>query len=126
MTLASALAVLAACLAAVGTYGLLSWLVAARRREIGIRMALGAAPGAMTRSVVGQALALAAVAAVLGLAGALALGRLMRSLLVATAPSDPATLGAVTAGIALLALTAAIVPARRAARTDPVVVMRDE
>ena len=126
MTLASALAVLAASLAAVGTYGLLSWLVAARRREIGIRMALGAAPAAMTRIVVGQALALAAVAAVLGLAGALALGRLMRSLLFATAPSDPATLGAVTAGIALLALTAAIVPALRAARTDPVVVMRDE
>ena len=85
MTLASALAVLAACLAAVGTYGLLSWLVAARRREIGIRMALGAAPGAMTRSVVGQALALAAVAAVIGLAGAHALGRLMRSLQLATA-----------------------------------------
>jgi putative ABC transport system permease protein len=126
MTLASALAVLAALLAAVGTYGLLSWLVAARRREIGIRMALGAAPAAMTRTVVGQALALAAVAAVLGLTGALALGRLMRTLLFATAPSDPAALGAVTAGITLLALSAAIVPALRAARTDPVVVMRDE
>jgi ABC-type antimicrobial peptide transport system permease subunit len=126
MTLASALAALAAFLAAVGTYGLLSWLVAARRREIGIRMALGAAPAAMTRDVVAQALALAAVAAVLGLTGALALGRLMRTLLFATAPSDPATLGAVTAGITLLALSAAIVPALRAARTDPVVVMRDE
>jgi ABC-type antimicrobial peptide transport system permease subunit len=89
-------------------------------------MALGAAPAAMTRTVVGQALGLAAVAAVLGLAGALALGRLMRTLLFATAPSDPATLGAVTAGITLLALSAAIVPALRAARTDPVVVMRDE
>jgi putative ABC transport system permease protein len=126
MTLASALAALAAALAAVGTYGLLSWLVAARRREIGIRMALGAAPRSILGMIVGQALALAAVSAVLGLFGALALGRGMRTLLFATAPTDPVTLGGVTIGLGLLALLAAAVPAFRAARVDPALTMRNE
>jgi putative ABC transport system permease protein len=126
MTLATALATLAAALAGVGTYGLLSWLVAARRREIGIRLALGAAPGSILRTIVAQGLALAAVSAALGLAGALALGRAMRSLLFATGPADPATLGAVTIGLGLLALVASAVPALRAARVDPAMTIRSE
>jgi ABC-type antimicrobial peptide transport system permease subunit len=126
MTLASALAALAAVLAAVGTYGLLSWLVAARRREIGIRMALGAAPRSILGMIVGQALALAGVSAALGLVGALALGRSMRTLLFATAPTDPVTLGGVTLGLGLLALVASAVPALRAARVDPALTMKNE
>jgi predicted permease len=126
MTLASALAGLAAALAAVGTYGLLSWLVAARRREIGIRMALGAGPRSILGMVVGQALGLAGVSALLGLLGALALGRSMRTLLFATAPSDPMTLAGVTLGLGALALVASAVPALRAARVDPAVTMRNE
>jgi ABC-type antimicrobial peptide transport system permease subunit len=126
MTLASALAGLAAALAAVGTYGLLSWLVAARRREIGIRMALGAAPRSILGMIVGQALGLAGVSAALGLLGALALGRGMRTLLFATAPSDPMTLVGVTVGLGVLALLAAAVPALRAARVDPALTMRND
>jgi putative ABC transport system permease protein len=126
MTLATALAAIAATLAAVGTYGMLAWLVAARRREIGIRMALGAAPRSILRMIVSQALGLAALSALLGLAGALALGRAMRTLLFATAPSDPTTLAVVTAGLGLLALMASAVPALRAARVDPALTMRDE
>jgi putative ABC transport system permease protein len=126
MTLATALAALAAALAAVGTYGLLALLVTARRREIGIRLALGAAPRTIVGMVVGQALTLAAVAAAFGLAGALALGRAMRALLFATAPADPITLAAVTLGVGLLALIAAAAPAVRAARTDPALTMRNE
>lgn len=126
MTLASALAALAAALAAVGTYGLLAWLVASRRREIGTRMALGAAPRSILGLIVGQALGLAGVSAALGLIGALALGRSMRTLLFATAPTDPLTLGAVTIGLGLLALIASAVPAFRAARVDPALTMRNE
>jgi predicted permease len=126
MTLASALAALAAALAAVGTYGLLAWLVASRRREIGIRMALGAAPRSILGMIVGQALGLAGVSAALGLIGALALGRSMRTLLFATAPTDPLTLGGVTIGLGLLALVASAVPAFRAARVDPALTMRNE
>ena len=126
MTLASALAALAAALAAVGTYGLLAWLVASRRREIGIRMALGAAPRSILGMIVGQALGLAGVSAALGLIGALALGRSMRTLLFATAPTDPLTLGVVTIGLGLVALVASAVPAVRAARVDPALTMRNE
>ncbi len=126
MTLASALAALAAALAAVGTYGLLAWLVASRRQEIGIRMALGAAPRSILGMIVGQALGLAGVSAALGLIGALALGRSMRTLLFATAPTDPLTLGGVTIGLGLLALVASAVPAFRAARVDPALTMRNE
>jgi putative ABC transport system permease protein len=126
MTLATALAGLAAALAGVGTYGLLAWLVASRRREIGIRMALGAAPRSILGMIVGQALGLAGVSAALGLIGALALGGAMRTLLFATTPSDPMTLGAVTIGLGVLALLASAVPACRAARVDPALTMRDE
>ncbi len=126
MTLASALAALAAALAAVGTYGLLAWLVASRRREIGIRMALGAAPRSILGMIVRQALGLAGVSAALGLIGAFAVGRSMRTLLFATAPTDPLTLGAVTIGLGLLALVASAVPALRAARVDPALTMRNE
>ena len=76
--------------------------------------------------IVGQALGLAGVSAALGLIGAFAVGRSMRTLLFATAPTDPLTLGAVTIGLGLLALVASAVPAFRAARVDPALTMRNE
>ncbi|MGH9311780.1 MAG: FtsX-like permease family protein, partial [Vicinamibacterales bacterium] len=119
-------AAVALVLAAVGIFGVMSFVVAQRRREIGIRMALGAAPRSILGMIVGQALGLAAVSAALGLVGALALGRAMRTLLFATGPADPMTLGAVTIGLGVLALVASAVPAIRAARVDPALAMRSE
>ena len=117
---------LALLLAAVGTYGVLSYMVGERRREIGIRMALGAARGRVLASVMTQGLTLAGLGAAAGIAGALVLTRLMESLLFGVAPGDPLTLLAVVLTIALVASVACLVPAQRAMRVDPVVVLRDE
>jgi predicted permease len=117
---------LAPLLAAVGTYGVLSYMVTERRREIGIRMALGAARGRVLRLVMSQGLTLAGIGAALGIAGSLALTRLMESLLFGVQPSDPLTLATVIAAIGVIATIACVVPAHRATRVDPVVVLRDE
>jgi ABC-type antimicrobial peptide transport system permease subunit len=113
-------------LAAVGTYGVLSYMVAERRREIGIRMALGAERSNVLAQVMKQGLQLTAAGIIAGLAGALALNRIMASLLFGVQPTDPATLAAVTATIALVAVLACWLPAFRASRLDPVVVLRGE
>ena len=113
-------------LAAVGIYGVMSLMVAARTREIGIRIALGAERGRVERLVIGEGVALVSVGAVLGLAGALPATRVLRTLLFDVAPSDPQTYAAIVVVIAAAAVTASWIPARRAARVDPVVALRTE
>jgi predicted permease len=117
-------AVLALVLAAVGLYGVMSHSVSQRRRELGIRMALGAPPGSVGRMVVGEALRLVAVGTVIGLGISLAVARLIRSLLHGVAASDPLVYLGITGVLALVALAAAWVPALRAARVDPVIALR--
>jgi predicted permease len=122
--LLGAFAGLALLMAALGTYGVLSYMVAQRRREIGIRMALGAARSAVLTQVMRQGLLLAGSGILAGLAGALALNRLLTSLLFGVEPMDAATLGAVIPTIVAVAAVACWVPAWRAARLDPNVVLR--
>jgi predicted permease len=124
--LLGAMAGLALVLAAIGTYGVLSYMVAERRREIGIRMALGADQGRVLALVLKQGLVLTTVGIVVGLAGALALNRLIASLLFGVRPTDPATMVAVVATITLVATVACWIPAWRASRVDPNVVLRDD
>jgi predicted permease len=113
-------------LAAVGTYGMLSYLVTQRRREIGIRMALGADRETVLRSIMAHGLTLALIGLAAGLAGALMLTRLMKALLFEVSPNDPATLAGVAALVAAVATAASLVPAVRATRVDPIVALRDE
>jgi predicted permease len=116
---------LALLLAAIGTNGILAYSVSERTREIGIRMALGAHRGSVLGMVLAQGLGVTVVGLVLGVAGALALNRLAASLLFGVAPTDPATFVAVAGFIALVALVACVVPARRATRVDPMVALRE-
>ncbi len=126
MTLLVAFAVLALLLAAIGTYGVLSYLVSERRQEIGIRMALGAERGALLGMVMRHGLTLAVGGLLLGLAGAIGVTRLMQTLLFNVRPADPATMVAVAVVIAGVALVACYVPARRATRVDPLIALRAE
>jgi putative ABC transport system permease protein len=113
-------------LAAIGVYGVMAYSVSTRSREMGVRMALGADPTRLLRLVVREGIRLAAAGATIGLVSALALTRLMRSLLFGVAPFDPAIFTLVAALMIAVALAAAFVPARRASRVDPVVVLRGE
>jgi predicted permease len=117
---------LALLLAAIGTYGVLSYMVAERRREIGIRMALGADQGSVLAQVMKQGLVLTTVGIIAGLAGAFGLNRLIASLLFGVQPTDPMTMAAVVATITLVAAMACWLPAWRASRLDPNVVLRQE
>jgi predicted permease len=117
---------LALLLAAIGTYGVLSYMVAERRREIGIRMALGADQGSVLGQVMRQGLTLTTIGILVGLAGALALNRLIASLLFGVQPTDTVTMVAVVATITLVAAIACALPAWRASRVDPNVVLRDD
>ncbi len=119
-------AILALVMAALGTYGVLAYVVAERRREIGIRMALGAARGSVLSMVLLQGLALCLLGLVFGLAGALAVNRFAAALLFGVEPADPATYAAVSAFICLVGLVACYAPARRATRVDPIVVLRQD
>jgi ABC-type antimicrobial peptide transport system permease subunit len=110
----------------VGVYGVMSYAVNERTREIGLRLALGAAPGQVRRLVLGRAVQLAGIGAALGTVGAFALARIMRGLLYATTAGDPTTFAAGVGIVMLVALLAAVVPARRATRTDPLVALRDD
>jgi predicted permease len=122
--LLSAFAGLALLLAVLGVYGVLSFMVAERRREIGIRLAIGASRGGIVALVMKQGLAVASIGLVAGLAGALGLNRLFASLLFGVEPTDPGTLAAVTSTMAIVAALACGVPAWRASRLDPNVVLR--
>jgi putative ABC transport system permease protein len=124
--LIGAFAVLAVLLAAVGIYGVLSYLVAQRTRELGVRMALGAQPGNILRLLLGDGLRLAGIGIAIGLVAALAVMRLLGGLLFGVAPSDVMVLFSATALIALVALAACSLPAIRAARVDPMVALRYE
>jgi predicted permease len=124
--LLGAFAGLALLLAAIGTYGVLSYMVTERRREIGIRMALGADQRRVVGLVMRQGLLVTAVGLAAGLAGALGLNRLIASLLFGVQPTDVGTFVAVVATIGLVAALACWLPAWRASRVDPTVVLRDE
>jgi len=119
-------ALLALAVAAVGTYGVMAYLVGQGTREIGIRMALGAGRGRILGMVVGQGAWLAAAGVGAGLAGALALSRYLATLLFGVSARDPLTFVVVPAVLFLVALAASYVPARRAARVDPIVSLRCE
>ena len=113
-------------LAAIGIYGVISYSVANARREIGIRMALGASRRNILSAVVLRGLVPAAIGIALGVIAALGLTRLLATLLVGVAPSDPATFSTMALMLLLVALIACYIPARRATRTDPMVVLRQE
>ena len=117
---------LALVLAAIGVYGVLAYGVAQRTREIGIRLALGAQPRAVLRQVVGQGLLLAGAGVVLGIAGAVALARVLDSMLFAVEPTDPGTIAFVTVFLLLVALGASYLPARQATQVDPMRALRGE
>jgi len=119
-------AAVALVLAAIGTYGVLSYLVTERQREIGIRVALGASTAGIVRLVLRQGLSLSAMGIAGGVVGALALARLTGSLLFGVSPTDPTTYVAVGAVILLVALLACLIPAQRAIRVDPLVAIRNE
>ena len=119
-------AVIAMVLSAVGVYGVMSYLVTRRTREIGIRMAMGARSRQVVRLVVGESAALAVVAIVGGLGGAWWLTRFLQSMLYGVTPLDGATFAIMPVVLAGLAIAASFVPARRAARIDPMAALREE
>jgi putative ABC transport system permease protein len=116
---------LALLLAAIGVYGVLAYMVAERRREIGIRMALGASRGSVLAHVIAQGLGLTSVGVVAGLAASLALNRLIASLLFGIASTDIVTLASVMAVMTAIGAIACWLPGWRASRLDPNVVLRD-
>lgn len=111
-------------LGAIGIYGVISYMVSLRTREIGVRMALGAQTSEVRGMVVRQGMVLAAIGAAIGLAGAVGLARLISSMLYGVAPHDPITLGAVTLSLLVVAGVASWLPAMRAARIDPIEALR--
>ena len=117
-------AAFAAVMAAVGIYGVLSYVVNQRTREIGIRMSLGASRSRVLAQVLAEGMRLAVAGSVLGIAGALAAGRVMASLLHTVKPNDPAVLLTTAALLGVIALAACYIPARRAARLDPMTALR--
>ena len=124
--LVTAFALLALLLAAIGVYGVVGHMVMQRRREIGVRLALGARSGDVVRMVLRNGLRLTLPGVGAGVAGALALSGILASFLFGVSPLDPATYVGVTAVLVLVALLATYLPSRSAARLDPVLILRDE
>jgi len=117
---------LALFLSGIGIYGVMAWSVSQRSREIGIRLALGADTGAILRWILRQGMRLTLVGVTVGLLGAFAMTRLLRGLLFEVAPSDPLTYVCVAGLLAVVALLACYIPARRATKVDPIVALRCE
>jgi putative ABC transport system permease protein len=117
---------LALILASIGIYGLMRYAVAQRTREIGIRTALGARPRDVLRVIMLRGMMLTLVGLMIGVAGALALTRLMSNLLFGVSPSDPVTYAAISLVLTGVALVACLVPARKAIKVDPMIVLRSE
>ena len=113
-------------LAAIGIYGVVSFLVTQRTHEFGIRMALGAQAANVLKLVLGQAILLSLIGVGLGLLASLALTRLMRDLIYGVQPTDPLTLIAVALLLAVITIIASYIPARRATKVDPLVALRYE
>jgi hypothetical protein len=124
MLLQVVFAIVAMALAAVGLYGVLSYTVAQRTSEMGVRMALGAERMDVQRMVLGQGMGIVAAAVAIGVAGALAAGRLLRTLLFEVSPADPAVYVAVVLLLLGVAFLACWLPARRASSVDPIVALR--
>lgn len=125
LSLVGGFALIAVILAVGGLYGVMSSSVAERVREMGVRAALGATPGALVRQVIAGGLALAGMGAVIGVAAFLAAGKVVNRFVYGVAPSDPVTLTAVVLLLGAVAIVASLLPAMRASRADPVVAMRE-
>jgi len=126
MLLLGVLSVIALILAAIGIYGIVAYLVTQRTREIGLRMALGAQPGTVLTLILSESFKLAVFGLVIGIIVALALNRLISSLLFRVSSTDALTFAGITFTLGVVALAAAYVPARRAARVDPMIALRQE
>jgi len=124
--LLGAFGVLALVLACIGIYGVLAYAVSQRLREIGVRLALGATPGAILGEILGSGLGLAALGLFIGLGAALGLTRYLEALLYSVRPTDPAVFALAITTLLLVATAACYLPARRAAQVDPMVVLREE
>jgi ABC-type antimicrobial peptide transport system permease subunit len=122
----TAFAAIALALAAVGVYGVISYSVSQRTREIGVRVALGAQRVNVMGLIVGQGAVLAVAGIAIGLIGALGVTRFLRAMLFGVSPFDPLSFVAVTLVLSVIAFLASYVPARRAARVDPVEALRQE
>jgi ABC-type antimicrobial peptide transport system permease subunit len=126
MTLLVTFAALALILASLGIYGVLSYAVAQRTQEIGVRMSLGATPGRILGLVLHRGVLLTLVGLFIGLVGAVGVGRLMSTLLFEVKAQDPLILGGVSLILLIVAMAACLIPAYRASRVDPVIALRNE
>lgn len=126
LSLVCGFAAVALLLCLVGVYGVVSYSVNERTREIGVRLALGAAPSQVRAMILGRACGLAAVGTLIGAMGAFAVSRIMRGLLYAVTPGDPAAFIGVVATLVIVVLAASYLPARRAMRLDPLIALRDD
>jgi putative ABC transport system permease protein len=126
LALIGTLAAIALVLSALGVYGVLSYLVTRRTREIGIRIAMGAQPGEVRRLVVGESVVLAALAVVVGLCGAWTLTRYLQSMLYGVTALDAATFAVMPIVLVTLAIASSVLPAWRASRIDPMAALREE
>jgi ABC-type antimicrobial peptide transport system permease subunit len=126
MTLLAGFGVVTLVMATMGLSGVMLYTVSRRRREIGLRIALGARPGDISRSVLGSAARLVAAGSAIGVLAALASGRVLESQLYGVRWYDPATLAAAPAGLAVIALAACLLPSRRASAVEPMKALRQE